>query len=169
MHIEQKGKVDFVVRVDLAGLRARFEFAVFVARHARPWWLAPLLFASVLLIRREPRRPRAGWRNVVGLVLIVLGVLFLSMPAHAQTLDPGKVQDGFATAPLATIAFLEAVAIVLLFRELRKETQGRLEDLARSYEAAMKLQESGVKLSIQALEAVEVVERVVERMPARST
>ena len=112
---------------------------------------------------------RARRRTAVGLVLLVLSLALMALPAHAQTLDPSKVQDGFATAPLATIAFLEAVAIVLLFRELRKETQGRLEDLARSYEAAMKLQESGVKLSIQALEAVEVVERVVERMPARST
>jgi hypothetical protein len=119
----------------------------------------------------EHSERRARKRTAVGVVLLVLSIalMALPLPAHAQTIDPGKVQDGFATAPLATIAFLEAVAIVLLFRELRKETQGRLEDLARSYEAAMKLQESGVKLSIQALEAVEVVERVVERMPARST
>jgi len=91
-------------------------------------------------------------------------VLLVAAQAWAQV-DAGKIQDGFVTAPLATIAFVELCFIVYLFRELRKENTGRLEDLARAYESAMKLQESGVKLSIQALEAVEVVERVVDRLP----
>lgn len=106
-----------------------------------------------------------GGGGAPGRWLLVLVFALVGTAAWAQTVDPGKIQDGFVTAPLATIAFVELLFIVYLFRELRKENAGRLEDLSRAYESAMKLQESGVKLSIQALQAVEVVERVVDRIP----
>lgn len=113
------------------------------------------------------RRARRYTR--VGLVLLVLSIALMSWPAHAQGLDPAAVQAGFERNALATIAGVELLAIAYLFWSLQKAQEARFADLTRSYEAAMKLQESGVKLSIQALEAVEVVEHLVERMPPRST
>lgn len=121
---------------------------------------------AIACLELELERQRRSWRGAIVLVLLVL-VLF-AWPALAQSLDPAAVQAGFERNALATIAGAELLAIGYLFWSLQKAHEARFADLSRAYEAAMKLQESGVKLSIQALEAVEVVEHIVERMPPRS-
>lgn len=120
------------------------------------------LHCAALADERRRRSMRA--RAVVVLLLVAL----FATAARAQGLDPAAVQAGFERNALATIAAVELLAIAYLFWSLQKSQEARFADLTRSYEAAMKLQESGVKLSIQALEAVEVVEHIVERMPPRS-
>lgn len=96
-----------------------------------------------------------------------MGLLVLTLAGSALAqVDLGmaeKLASGTAAYVLAVVSVVEAMAVLYLFRELRKESTGRLEDLARVYDSAMRLQESGVKLSVQALSSIEVVERVVER------
>lgn len=102
----------------------------------------------------------------VGGLLLVLAIATLATPAHAQEITtPDKLANGTVAYVLAVACCGLAAVAIYLFRELRNETAARMADLVRSYESAMRLQEAGVKLSIQALEAVEVVERVVERFP----
>ena len=101
------------------------------------------------------------------LLVVAVLALLLSAPAFAQELTtPDKLANGTVTYVLSVACCALAVCVVYLFRELRKESAARIEDLARSNELALKLQESAVKLSIEALEAVEVVERVVDRFPS---
>lgn len=104
---------------------------------------------------------RAPGRWLVVIALVVAGSAFAQVDLGAAD----KLASGTVAYVLAVAAVVEAAVVAFLFRELRRESTGRLEDLARAYESAMRLQESGVKLSLQALEAVSVVERVVERIP----
>lgn len=96
--------------------------------------------------------------------LLVIALAFAGTAFAQVDIDMAdKLASGTAAYVLAVVAVVEATAVLYLFRELRRESTGRLEDLARVYDSAMRLQEGGVKLSVQALSAIEVVERVVER------
>lgn len=95
-------------------------------------------------------------------LLVLVAVVFLAFPAHAQV-DPSKIQEGLVTAPLATVAFLEFLAIAYLFRELRKESAARFEDLARANESTMRVQVAASELARAALESMDVVEHLARR------
>jgi hypothetical protein len=110
---------------------------------------------------------RASFEGVRPGRWLVLGLLLLAAAAYAQpvlNLDAAeKLATGTVTYVLAVIACVEAGVVVYLFLELRKESRGRLEDSVRSSENAMRIQGESVKLSIKALDSMDVVEKVVER------
>ncbi|MBL8911640.1 MAG: hypothetical protein JNM17_13185 [Archangium sp.] len=105
-------------------------------------------------------------RSIIASLALLFAVFlaFVAFPAHAQTPDPGKIQEGFVTAPIATIAFLEFLAIAYLFRELRAVERSRIADLVTHFERLIAYGDQVAKLSHTALGAVEVVERLSDKV-----
>ena len=94
----------------------------------------------------------------------LLAIALVALDAQAQGLEAAsQLTDSLNEKALATVAALLLLAVIFLFRELQKSQAARLEDLTKAHESAMAVQETSIKLSIQSLEAIEVVEKLVER------
>lgn len=93
----------------------------------------------------------------------------LSTPAYAQVdlAAADKLANGTVGYALAVACIVEAAVVVFLFREMRTEQKGRIEDLIRGQAQILETHSNVVKLGLQTTEAVEVLGKAVEHVTRR--
>lgn len=111
--------------------------------------------------RQRARSLRAAF------AVLILALVFLALPAHAQSIDPSKLADDFNTKALATMAVVELIAIAWLARALLASFEKRLEEGQRAHAQTLETHGNVVKLGLQTTEAVEVLGEAVEHVTRR--